>query len=255
MYRFLVKALDPFLILYVLVALAVVNLWRRPAESRRRRWLLTAPFIGLTVVCLPFVSYFVIGSLEWWYRPLNERPPDVEAIVVLSSEKRPPDNVRPYAVLGEESMYRCLHAARLYRHGPPCPVLVSGGKVIADDPGPTLAELMQDFLHSHGVADEDLIVEPGSRNTYENALESAALLRERGIERIVVVADAMDLLRADLCFRKQGFEPVMAGTNHRAARWQWHAFNFLPSPGAAKGIERATHEWLGIAWYWLRGRL
>jgi uncharacterized SAM-binding protein YcdF (DUF218 family) len=255
MYRLLLNALDPFLICYLLAALALVNLWRRPAESRRRLWLLTIPFIGLTLVCLPVVAYLAMGTLEWCYAPLNTRPADVQAIVVLSSEMRGPDGVRLEAELGEESIYRCLHAVRLYRAGPPCPVLLSGGKCDTSIPGPTLAELMHDFLRKLGVAEGDLIVEDRSRTTYENAVESAKLLRERGIERIVVVSDAMDLLRADLCFRKQGFEPVLAGTNHRAARWRWRVFNFLPSASAAKGVERATHEWLGIAWYWMRGRL
>ncbi len=255
MYRLLVNALDPFLIFYVLAALGLANLWRRRTETRRRLWLLTAPFLGLTVVCLPVVSYLALGTLEWGYEPVNSRPAEVQAIVVLSSDMRPPDGVRLEAELGDESLYRCLHAARLYRDGPPCPVVVSGGKVDSAIPGPTLAELMHDFLGQLGVADNDLIVEDRSRNTYENALETAVLLRERNIERIVVVADAVDLLRADLCFRRQGFEPILAGTNHRAARWRWRVFNFLPSPSAARDVHRATHEWLGIAWYWLRGRL
>ena len=163
--------------------------------------------------------------------------------------------MRPQAELGEESLYRCLHAARLYHRGEPCPVLVSGGKVDPDRPGPTLADLMRDFLLRLGVAEEDLIVEGRSRTTYENAVESAALLREHGIEKIQLVADAVDLLRAALCFRKQGLDVLASGCNYRATGWRWRLFGFLPSPGAAKAVERVTHEWLGVAWYWLRGRI
>jgi len=255
MYRLLVNLLDPFLLLYLVTALALVNLWRNRAETRGRLLLLSVPFVGLTVVCTPAVSHLAIGTLEWWYPPHDVRPREVEAIVVLSSDVRPPNEMRPQAELGEESLYRCLHAARLYHRGEPCPVLVSGGKVDPDRPGPTLADLMRDFLLRLGVAEEDLIVEGRSRTTYENAVESAALLREHGIEKIQLVADAVDLLRAALCFRKQGLDVLASGCNYRATGWRWRLFGFLPSPGAAKAVERVTHEWLGVAWYWLRGRI
>jgi len=253
--RLLVNLLDPFLILYLLTALALVNLWRKRAESRRRLLLVSVPFVGLTLVCTPAVSHLAVGTLEWWYPPSYTRPPEVEAIVVLSSEMRAPDESGLEAELGEESLYRCLHAAKLYRRGRPCPVLVSGGKVDPTTPGPTLAELMRDLLLELGVAEDDLILEDRSRNTYENALQSASLLREREIETVQLVADAVDLVRAELCFRKQGLKVVPSGCNYRATAWRWRLFGFLPSPGAAKCIERVTHEWLGIAWYRLRGRI
>jgi uncharacterized SAM-binding protein YcdF (DUF218 family) len=255
MYHFLVKLLDPFLILYLLTGLALVNLWRKRVESRRRLMLVSVPFVGLTLVCTPAVSHLAIGTLEWWYPPSYDRPPEVQAIVVLSSEMRPPDESGLEAELGEKSLYRCLHAAKLYHRGRPCPVLVSGGKVDPTTPGPTLAELMGDLLLELGVAEKDLIVEDRSRTTYENAAESTVLLRERGIETIQLVSDAMHLWRAELCFRKQGFEVVPSGCNYQATQWRWRLFGFLPSPSAAKCIERVTHEWLGIVWYKLKGRI
>jgi len=255
MYHFLSKLADPFLILYLLTALALVNLWRKRMETRRRLWLLTVPFIGLTLVCMPAVSHLALGTLEWRYPPSYERPPEIEAIVVLASEMRPPDEAGFEAELGEGSIFRCLHAAKLYHRGGPCPVIASGGKVDPSAPGPTLAELMREFLLKLGVAEGDLIVEDRSRTTYENAAQSAALLKERGIERVQLVSDAMHLLRAEMCFRKQGLEVVPSGCNYRATDWSWGLFGFLPSPSAAKSIERVTHEWLGIVWYWLKGRI
>jgi hypothetical protein len=29
----------------------------------------------------------------------------------------------------------------------------------------------------------------------------------------------------------------------------------LPSAGGMQGVNDASHEWLGLAWYWLRGRI
>jgi hypothetical protein len=84
------------------------------------------------------------------------------------------------AELGEGTLRRCVKAVELYRQGKACPVLVSGGKVNPDDPGPTCTEAVRDFLIRVGVKADDVILEGRSRDTYENAVESCKLLRERG---------------------------------------------------------------------------
>jgi len=255
MYRFFVDLLEPFLVLYVLTALMLANLWRKPAESRRRLLLVTVPFLGLTLLCTPAISYFALGSLEWLYPPCADRPEDVKAIVVLSGGMRPPDGVRKQPELKESTLCRCLQAARLYRQGEPCLVVASGGKVDPAGPGPTLAEAMRDFLLRHGVAQGDLLIEDRSRTTYENAAETAKLLRRRVIGKVVLVTDALHLLRAQRCFEAQGIEVVPSGCRYRATRLRWSLFSFLPSAGAARGTQEALHEWLGIVWYRLHGRI
>ncbi len=255
MYRLLTDLAQPAALLVLLTALAVANLWRKPRVGRRRLLLLTIPFVLLLVWCTPVVGYLTLGSLEWRYPPLDKRPEDVEAIVVLSGYVRVLDEEGTQVELGEDTLYRCLRAAEVYRQGKPCPIVVSGGKVDADAPGPALAVVMRDFLRQQGVADGDLIVEDRSRTTYENAVECCRLLNERGIHRIVLVTDATHLGRASACFRKQGADVVPCGCRYRAARLEWSVPTFLPDPAAARGSAEACHEWLGTAWYRLCGRM
>ena len=254
MYRFLVDLLQPFLLLYLLTALALDNLWRKRRDKPGRLLLVTVPLAALAVACTPAVAYLALGSLEWHYPPQYDRPHDAEAIVVLGGSMLSPDEVRLRAELGEDSLYRCLHAVRLYHQGEPCPIVVSGGNVDPDTPGPALAEVMRDFLLEQGVAEADLLMEDQSRNTYENAAKTSPLLRRRGIDKIVLVTDATHLLRAPRCFRAQGFEVAPSGCRYRATRFEWSLFEFLPSPYAAQHIQRALHEWLGMTWYWLSGK-
>jgi len=49
-----------------------------------------------------------------------------------------------------------------------------------------------------------LLVEPGSRDTVENARETARLLRSRGARSVVLVSDRVHLPRAALLFRFAG---------------------------------------------------
>jgi uncharacterized SAM-binding protein YcdF (DUF218 family) len=220
----------------------------------RLRWSVSA-FVLLLVISTPAFGYLAVGSVEWMYDPLDERPEDVEALVVLGGGVWEPDEVRSRAELDASSLYRCLAVARLYKQGRPCPILVSGGKPDPSRPGPAAADLMADLLIELGVRPSDLLVENKSRTTYENAAESKKLLEERGIGRIVLVTEATHLHRAVLCFRKQGLEVIPSGCHQRKTRFEPSLFAFLPGPGGLDDVETACHEWVGLAWYRLAGRI
>jgi len=63
-----------------------------------------------------------------------------------------------------------------------------------------------------GVIAERLLVEPDSRDTIGNAFNSAALLRARGLDSVVLVSDAYHLPRARMLFRRAGL--TVAATDH-----------------------------------------
>jgi uncharacterized SAM-binding protein YcdF (DUF218 family) len=114
---------------------------------------------------------------------------------------------------------------------------------------------MRDFLRDQGVHEEDVIVEDHSRTTHENALECRKLLEARGIGKVILVTDAVHMFRALRSFRKQGIPAVPSACHHQATAFEWTVGDFLPGAGAVQDHQRTLHEWLGSAWYWLRGYL
>jgi uncharacterized SAM-binding protein YcdF (DUF218 family) len=254
MRSFLSDLFTPYSILMFSMGLGLANLWWKRRESRRRLLLVTLPFIGLMLLSAAPVDYLLLGTLEWENKPLAIRPDDIQAIVVLAGAVRPPNTWRLHAELDEGTNFRCLCAGALYHLGKPCLVLASGGKSDPADPGPPCARVMRDFLVDLAVSEADLIVEDGSRSTYENAVESSKLLAARGINRIVLVTDAVHMVRAARCFRRQGLVVVPAACHHVATGYTFGFEDFIPSPGSVSNCHRVWHEWLGIAWYKLRGR-
>jgi uncharacterized SAM-binding protein YcdF (DUF218 family) len=242
-------------LLFVATALGLGWLWYRRRETRSGLLAVSAPFAALGVISLPAVAHLALGTLEWRYPTSITSPDGAGAIVVLSGSLAPADGVRGRAGLGDDTLYRCLHAAEVYRRAGPLPVLASGGKVDPAAPGPTLARAMADFLREQGVAAEDLILEERSRTTFENAVESARVLRARGIKRVVLVTEAVHMYRASLCFLGQGLEVTPAPCHPRARGFICSLSEFLPHPAAAQRFQLAVHEWLGVAWYRLRGRI
>ena len=255
MYTFVNFFLNPFNLFFLITGLGIANLWRRRRESRRRLLLLTAPFLAMAIIFTPAASFLALGSLEWQYPPLAQRPAGVQALVVLSGDLDPPNDSRAYAVLGMDTFHRCLYAATLYRQGPPCLVFLSGGKVDPKQRGPTLAAAMRDFLLTQGIPVERLVIEDRSRTTYENAVETTRLLQQRGIDEIVLISDAAHLSRGVRCFQRQGVRVVPAGCRYRTADFKRRLSDFWPSLEGAGKIREACHEWLGRAWYSVRGRI
>jgi uncharacterized SAM-binding protein YcdF (DUF218 family) len=243
----------PTFVLYLVMAAALVQLWRKRPDDRRRLWWVIGPFLLLSVISTPAVSYLALGTLEWQYplqTELTERP---EIIVVLSGYMTAPKEDRSKAVLAPDTYYRCLHALTLYRQVGGCPILVSGGICDGAPEGPPLADAMVTFFRDCGVKVTDLAAENRSLTTRENAVECSRLLRERGIDRILLITDAKHLRRASLCFQREGIAVVPCGCNAYTAQFRNRLGDYVPSPYGAGHFLDAFHEWVGLAYYKLRG--
>jgi len=94
-------------------------------------------------------------------------------------------------------------------------------------------------------------VEEGSRNTFENAQLSAALLKPAGIERIYLVTHAWHMRRARIAFEHAGFTVIPAPTGF-ATRFKLTVVDFLPDARALHDSGVFFREGVGIGWYYLR---
>jgi uncharacterized SAM-binding protein YcdF (DUF218 family) len=247
------QLLTPYPLLLLTLGVALVWVWRKHPKPRRRLWLLIVPYLLLVLLSSPISAYYAQGSLEWKHPPLQQRPDDIDAIVVLGSYAFPANRVRPQPELDEVALSRTHAAALLYRQGKPVPIIVTGGKPNPNDPAPTSAEVMAEVLRQEGVDKDLILVEKTSQDTAENAANSAALLREHGWKRIAVVTDSWHLPRAVACFEKQGFDVVPAGCNYRAIGFELRLNEVVPSVAALENCERAAREWRSRIWYRLRG--
>jgi uncharacterized SAM-binding protein YcdF (DUF218 family) len=97
---------------------------------------------------------------------------------------------------------RVEQGVSLYRARVAPLLLLSGGGRGAEPE----AAVMRRLALAAAVPETALILEPGSRNTWENARESARLLRSRGLIQVVLVSDRAHLPRATLLFRLAGLE-------------------------------------------------
>jgi uncharacterized SAM-binding protein YcdF (DUF218 family) len=254
-YRIVSGLLQPYTLLVLSLLVSMLILWRSTPQ-RTRRLRVAVLLVGLLyLISMPLVSYLAMWSLEWPYPPLQGFPKDIDAVVILTGGLNVHDAAGRDVELCDDTALRTIHGAELYRRAGRLPIVISGGKVDPRTPGPTLARAAGDLLLQLGVDPSDLILEEQSRTTYENATCCREVLAKRNIRRIVLVTDAAHMFRASRCFRAAGLEVIPAGCRHRAHWFHFGATDLLPSTEAVSGIRDACHEWLGLAWYWIHGRL
>lgn len=222
----------------LLVALAGLLLLRR--APRFGRALAFGGVLALFALCLPAVALLLTRALE--APPFDAKQhPDAQAIVVLGG------GVNGWAPefggesVARRSLERVRYAAHVSRETG-LPVLVSGGA--GPGSGTTEAMVMARVLdEEYGLPPR--WTEARSRNTRENARNSAELLRADGLSRVIVVAHAVDMPRALAEFRDAGLQPVPAPT-----MIPWHgplvAVDFLPTAAALQASHDALYEMLAL---------
>ncbi len=181
-------------------------------------------------------------AAEYLARPLLLRP-DVDhadAIVVLGG------GLYPNATLTVHSLERTVYAVNLYRRELAPRILFSGG-VTGEAPRPE-ADVMAELARSMGVPADAILLERASQTTYENAVEAAKVLRERGVRRALLVSDAPHMYRSQLAFRRQGIHVLPAPVRTREA--------LRYAPGGRLGLfYTVLHEYGGLVYYKVRGRI
>jgi len=130
-----------------------------------------------------------------------------------------------------------MGAARLYKTQGFGLVILSGGPEEE-------SEGMRDLITALGVPEERVVRESSSTDTRENAVESARILRARGIETVVLCTSALHMRRARREFARAGVEVIPASVDPIGAP-RIGADAFLPSSMALGRAHQALHELLG----------
>lgn len=220
-------------LLVILAGLILIG--RRP---RSGRILAASGALALLMLSMPAFSTALIRLLD------DTRPVDLlqartaQAIVIPGGGVR--RDAREYHgdTLGRLTLERVRYGAYLAKQTD-LPVLVTGGSVRGD----TVPEAA---LMKAALAEEFSVVarwtEDRSRNTRENAVNSAAILHAAGVRKIVLIAHSFDARRARAEFAHAGIdEIIVAATGIPSAEFDWPG-DLLPSIAGLQASYYACYE-------------
>ncbi|MEC5387467.1 YdcF family protein [Uliginosibacterium sp. H3] len=198
-------------------------------------WLfLSSPF-GTNLLTEPLESYPPISAKQ-----LTE----VQAIVILAGGQRHTnEEFDGGPTVNRLTLERVRYGARLARETT-LPILVSGGAPTGLHPESVLmAETLRVDFNI-----EAKWAETRSLDTEQNALNTAAILKQAGISRIALVTHAAHMRRAVGEFEAAGLTvtPAPMGFMNDGTRGE-DFFDYWPSISSAYTGWYALHEWLGIA--------
>jgi uncharacterized SAM-binding protein YcdF (DUF218 family) len=253
----LVKTIvQPHSVLILSMGLTLLYIWLKRGAGRKPLLLLTTLWLTLFAVSALGISSKMLDTLRRQYPPPAQLPTDIDAIVTLGGGIEPVVAFRDRPEVDAVSFGRCLHTVAVYRQLNGCTVVVCGGKSRDAPSGPTVSEVMRDTLVLFGVDENDILVESESSTTFENAEDAARILKDRKLKKAILVTDARHMPRSVLCFEKLGVQvvPVASDFSLNESPLPWYEAAF-PTADGLDASTQTFHEWLGMAWYWVHGRI
>jgi uncharacterized SAM-binding protein YcdF (DUF218 family) len=231
----------------LLAALALV-LRRRKTASR---------ILGslAALVLLAFSTEPVANALYGWVEAGASRTyrdgETYDAVIVLGGGVDPDATAASGETEFNGAPERALRGWELVRAGKARFLLLSAG-LLDPEPGavPESAILARQ-LKAWGLDPAQLVEEPRSRNTRENATESARIVADRGWKKLLLVTSAAHMPRALGCFRAVGLDPDTLPVDHRHSKGPWRSF--APRAVHLNSSTDALRELAGRAIYRVMG--
>ncbi len=243
----LVIPLNLCIALLLVGAVLFIVRWRRTA------FLVAAAGLGWALFwSLPASSLWAGGRLEqlYPYRPPAELPA-AQAIVVLggSTANGRRNWFEPYD--STTALSRVDTAALLYKAQRAPLIIVSGAAL---EGTVSEAQVMANDLKQQNIPPQAMLLESRSYTTHENALFTTEVLKQRNIDRVLLVTSALHMPRAMAVFRKQGILAVASPSPPQIVVPGDPGFSFWqPSMRALSASRSIVKEYVGLLVYWVRG--
>jgi uncharacterized SAM-binding protein YcdF (DUF218 family) len=140
------------------------------------------------------------------------------------------------------------------RRDPDAKLVFSGGTVYPrPDAKVSDFEVARDVLADMDVPIDHMIFEKNSRNTYENAVFSADIVRPDAKQNWLLVTSAWHMPRAIGCFRKAGWHVYPAPTGYFTTG-NYRLKLMADFDNQMHTLTLAMHEYVGLVAYWWMGR-
>ncbi len=220
-----------------------------------RRWGRWPAFLGLSW----FAAVLLTPLSTWLTLPLEDRfprpppPARVDGVIVLGGAVEQQLTLARGIPALNGAAERMTEAVALARRFPEARIVFTGGSAGLAPGEMTEADVARQLFAALGLEGPRVVFEAESRNTWENATLSHALLRPRPGEVWLLVTSASHMPRSVGCFRRAGWEitpwPVNYSTQPGGRGWFDPPFSFRLGQA-----EWAVREYVGLLAYWLLGR-
>jgi uncharacterized SAM-binding protein YcdF (DUF218 family) len=240
--------LVPSMVLVSTMAIGTLLLWS-PLQGVGR-WITTIASIIFLVCAMGPLSGLVARPLETRFPPIRQLPNSVQGIILLGGAFEGDLTTEWNQPQLNSHAGRLTAFLGLARQYPNLQLIFSGGSPAFSDKRWLESDIARDLFASLGVTPDRILFENRSRNTCENAIYTAQLVKPSEQQMWVLVTSAMDMPRAVGAFRKVGFRILPYPVDYTTGK----SLTLKLSPTVARNLgslDHAIHEWLGLLAYHL----
>jgi len=195
--------------------------------------------------------------------PLENRFPQPSAdmnppygIIVLGGAINDTLSVARGQTVFNEGGERITEAVILAKRFPNARIVYTSGTNLVLGGSSSEAARARDLMAQMGVAPDRVTIEDKARNTEENALFTAAIVRPEPWQRWVIVTSAFHMPRAMGVFEKAGFHPIAYPVSfYTTEKWFEQLRPVFDPERNLRTFQLALHEWIGLAAYRATGRI
>ncbi|MCF8001917.1 MAG: YdcF family protein [Halanaerobiales bacterium] len=161
-----------------------------------------------------------------------------------------------YNVNGSESELSAISKSRLLKgimmaRENKMPLIYTGGVGVGYEDTSEADVALKFVQQFEGI---DFIQEKKARTTFENGLKIKQWLEDNQYREIYLVTSAIHMRRSMGVFNRFDVNYIPVVSNYAYSHnLSW--LDYLPNRGSLRANMQAIHEWIGIAWYKINGRI
>lgn len=223
---------------------------KNPIRKKRLLW--------ASVICLFFFSNgFITDEFVRAYEDRSVKYSDLnktyDAVIVLGGFSS--DDAEQELVQFHSATDRLMAGLKLYKTGKADKLMISSGSGQIMKPDEREALYIEKYLLEIGIPQEDLIIESESKNTRENAVNSAKILHKHYNKgEFILVTSAFHMPRAKRCFEKAGLNIIPFSVDQQAGPRKYLLDHlFIPNADNMRRWQMLTKEWMGFMAYKVMG--
>lgn len=237
---------------FLFIAALGVALRPRSPAARRLLVLCAAFYFAASIYLVPVTVSKILTNRYHRFEQADVPRGKVALVVFGAGDEAVGGWESRLSIPNDTAAARVLETARVYRIARPAWVISSGGNADPGDPAEPSSTNMRDMLVRLGVPADRIVLESTSRNSRDEAVMIAPMLRALGADALVLVTSAVHMPRSVGAFRAVGWNPTPAVAPDSWFENDWSDW-VRPTTHGLEFSEEVAHELLGLPYYRLRG--
>jgi len=247
-------AMQPSKLFWILGSLSTLGIVLPLGKKVQR---LSKIILCLLFLLLNAIVFFPVD--DWLAHPLEQRfpqptmlPEQVDGIITLGGAFDPVLSIRHGQVSANGAIERVSEAIALHQQFPEAKLVYTGGSGFIKNNEVGGADIAKSFFADIGIDTSNIIFEAESRNTFENAVFSKALLEPTPNQTWILVTSAFHIPRSVGIFQKNGWNVIPYPVDYNSTFPELHPG--IEFGGKLSSIDRYSKEYVGLIAYKLLGR-